>query len=175
VAVAVFIFLVEEVLWDWLARLTALLGRWAPVARIEAAISRLPPFFAILLFVVPWAIILPVKLTALWLLASGHALSGVLLFAGGEMFGVGFLARIYVLCHPSLARLAWFVRLEGWAAAASAWAHERLDRILLWRWTREKVRAAIRGGRHLLRSGGHGWLAARLKAARRLVRAQFQR
>ncbi len=173
--VAVFVFLVEEVLWGWLARLTAALGRWAPVARIEAAIQRLPPYLAILLFVVPWAIILPVKLMALWLLATGHAAGGIALFAGGELFGVGFLARIYVLCRPALATLAWFVRLEGWVRAASAWAHARLDRIALWRRTRERLHAAVAGWYDVVRRRGHGWFAARLRAAHRLVRAQFLR
>lgn len=175
VAVAVFVFLVEEILWDWLARLMAALGRWGPVARIEVAIRHLPPYLAILLFVVPWAIILPVKLVALWLLATGHALSGVLLFAGGEVFGVGFLARIYVLCRPALSTLAWFVRLEGWAQAVSGWAHAQLDHIALWRLARHRLHAVIARWRHFLRNGGHGWLAVRLRAAHRLVRAQFQR
>lgn len=175
VAVAVFVFLVEEVLWVWLARLMAALGRWAPVARIEATISRLPPYLAILLFVIPWAIILPVKLAALWLLAIGHVASGLLLFAGGELFGVGFLARLYVLCRPALSTLAWFVRVEGWVLAVSAWAHARLDHIVLWRRTRTRLQAAVARWRAFVQRGGHGWLAARLKAVHRLVRAQFQR
>ncbi len=173
VAVAVVVFLAEEVLWDWVTRLTAALGRWAPIARIEAALARLPPYLAILLFVLPWAIILPVKLTALWLLATGHAISGLLLFAGGELFGVGFLARIYVLCRPSLVTLSWFRRVEGWTLAASAWAHEHLDRLPLWRRTRDRIRSAIARWRAVYRRDG--WLADSLKTARRLVKAQFQR
>ncbi|HXP95130.1 MAG TPA: hypothetical protein VN809_00360 [Telmatospirillum sp.] len=189
VVVAVLVFLVEEVLWDGLAWTTAALGRWAPVARVEASIRRLPPYLAILLFVVPWMIILPVKLAALWLLATGHAVSGVLLFAGGEVFGVGFLARIYVLCRPALATLSWFLRVEGWMKAASAWAHDHLNRIALWRRVRKKLHFAIGRCRDVSRqavkvlrdsmngwsSGSNGWLRARLRAAHRLVRAQFQR
>jgi hypothetical protein len=170
VGVAVLVFLVEEVLWDCLAWLTQALGRWAPVARIEAAIRRLPPYLAILLFALPWLIILPVKLMALLLLATGHALSGVLLFVGGELFGVGFLARIYVLCHPALATLPWFLVAEGWAKASSAWAHERLNRIALWRETRDVFRRAIAWLRDVTGGGGRGWVLARFRAAHRFVR-----
>lgn len=175
VAVAVVVFLVEEILWGWLARATAALGRWAPVARIEAAIGRLPPYLAILLFVIPWAIILPVKLIALWLVASGHAVSGIVLFSLGELFGVGFLTRIYVLCRPSMVTLAWFVRVEGWVTAASAWAHAQLDRVAVWRLARARIAAALARWRSSLREGGRGWILARIKAAHRLVRTQFQR
>lgn len=175
VAVAVVVFLVEEVLWSWLAQVTAILSRWAPVARIEAAIGRLPPYLAILLFVVPWAVILPVKLTALWLLATGHALTGIVLFCGGELFGVGFLARIYVLCHPALSTLTWFVHLEGWARAISAWAHAKLDRVAVWRLVRVRFHGFVLHWKQFLRERGRGWLIARIKAVHRLVRTQFQR
>ena len=175
VVVAVLVFLVEEILWDCLAWLTAALGRWAPVARVEAAIRRLPPYLAILLFAVPWAIILPVKLTALWLLASGHLLGGTFLFAGGELFGVGFLARIYVLCRPALATLAWFLRVEGWVKALSAWAHACLDRVALWREARAKLRRIVTRLRDFGLRGSHGWVARHIKLAHRLVRGQFQR
>ncbi|PKU23341.1 hypothetical protein CWS72_17060 [Telmatospirillum siberiense] len=175
VAVAVVVFLVEEIAWAWLARATAALGRWAPIARVETAIRRLPPYLAILLFVIPWAVILPVKLIALWLLATGHALAGIALFAAGELFGVGFLARIYVLCRPSLSKLIWFVRLEGWVRAVSTWAHAQLDRVAVWRLVRVRLHGLLHHWRQVLQEKGRGWLMARLRAAHRLVRTQFQR
>ncbi|MDR3440440.1 hypothetical protein [Telmatospirillum sp.] len=175
VLIAAVVFLFEEVLWAWVAVLAATVGRWAPIARIEAAIGRLPPYLAMLLFILPWAIILPVKLLALWLLATGHVLTGAGLFAGGELFGVGFLARIYVLCRPSLSTLAWFVRLEGWALAASAWAHAKLNKIAVWRETLRRLRSAVATVRGLFHQEARGWLIERMRAARRLVRAQFQR
>ncbi len=173
--VAAAIFLFEEVLWAWVTSLMAAIGRWPAIARIEAAIGRLPPYLAILLFILPWAVILPVKLLALWLLATGHVLSGVLLFTAGELFGVGFLARVYVLCRPSLATLAWFVWIEGRFRTASGWAHAQLDKIALWRNTRLRLRQAAAGFRAWYHRSAKGWLSGRLKAAHRLVRAQFQR
>lgn len=173
--VAAIAVLFEEVLWGLVADLAAALGRWPPVARIEAAIGRLPPYLAMLLFLLPWAVILPVKLAALWLVATGHPLSGTLLFAAGELFGVGFLARIYRLCRPALATLGWFVRVEGWALAASRWAHGRLARIRRWRLLRRRVHRGVLALRRVIRGESRGWLLERLRAARRLVRTQVQR
>jgi hypothetical protein len=175
VFVAAVLFLFEEVLWGWVSALTAAIGRWPAVARIEAAIGRLPPYVAILLLAIPWAVILPVKLAALWLLATGQPVSGVLLFALGELVGVGFLARIYTLCRPSLSTLAWFVRIEGWVLAASAWSHRQMERIGLWRLARARIRAALSVLHGLWGKGVRGWLRDRMKAAYRLVRMQFQR
>jgi hypothetical protein len=166
-------FLIEEVLWGLVADLAAALGRWPLIARLEGAIGRLPPYAAMLLFVLPWAVILPVKLVALWLLATGHPLLGVALFAGGEVVGVGFLARIYALCHPALATLDWFVRLESLGKAASAWAHDQLDRVPLWRLLRQRVHALTLRIRGMLGGARRGWLIERMRAARRRLRMQM--
>ena len=56
-------FFLEEFGWHplaaWLGRFT----RWPPWARMEARIARLPPRVALLLFLLPAAVLLPVKLT----------------------------------------------------------------------------------------------------------------
>jgi hypothetical protein len=171
--IAAVCFLIEEVLWGVVADLAAALGRWPLIARLEAAIGRLPPYAAMLLFVLPWAVILPVKLVALWLLATGHPLVGVALFAGGELVGVGFLARIYALCRPALATLGWFVRLESFGKAASTWAHDQLDRFPLWRLLRQRVHGLVLRIRRMLGGARHGWLIERMRAARRRLRMQM--
>lgn len=169
------LFLVEEVLWARLGQLMAALGRWAPVAWLEARIRRLPPYVALVLFIVPWAIILPVKLAAVWLAATGHALTGVLLFAGGEVFGVGVLARLYALCRPTLGSLTWFVRVERLVLRASAWAHDRLERVVVWRESKRLVLLTATQVKALFAGTRSGWLASRLRAAQRMVKAQVLR
>ncbi len=129
--------LFEELLWTWLGRLMAGLARWSPVARLEAAIHRLPPYAAMVLFILPWALVLPIKLAALWLIAVGRVTAGLLLFIGGEAFTVAFLARLYALCRPALHQLAWFVWAEGIVLGWSRWAHAWLDRIGLLRQARK--------------------------------------
>lgn len=121
--------LFEEVLWGLTGGLMRFLGRFAPVAWIEDRIRRLPPIWALPLFVLPWLIMLPVKLGALWLIAMGKIIHGALLFIGGEAFGVAFLARLYELCRPALHRWPWFVAVERVLLRWTQWAHDILFRL----------------------------------------------
>jgi hypothetical protein len=121
--------LFEEVLWALTGGLMRFFGRLAPVALIEDRIRRLPPILALPLFVLPWLIMLPVKLGALWLIAMGKVIHGALLFLGGEAFGVAFLARLYELCRPALHRWPWFVAAERVLLRWTQWAHDILYRL----------------------------------------------
>ncbi len=121
--------LFEEVLWALTGGLMRLLARFAPVAWLEDRIRRLPPILALPLFVLPWLIMLPVKLGALWLIAKGKIIHGTLLFIGGEAFGVAFLARLYELCRPALHRWPWFVAVERVLLRWTQWAHDILYRL----------------------------------------------
>jgi hypothetical protein len=121
--------LFEEVLWGLTGGIMRFLGRFAPVARVEDRIRRLPPILALPLFVLPWLVMLPVKLGALWLIAMGKVIHGTLLFIGGEAFGVAFLARLYELCRPALHRWRWFVIIERVLLRWTQWAHDILHRL----------------------------------------------
>src|SRR5437764_9507036 len=75
IAIAV-LFLVEEWLWRWLSafleRLVAAVGLARMRARLAAWIDRLPPAAALLLFLLPGVVLLPLKVIGLWMLARGH-------------------------------------------------------------------------------------------------------
>lgn len=173
VVLAVPLFLLEELFWHWLGPLTAAFARLAPVARIEAAIRRLPPYPAMALFLLPWLIILPVKLVALGLIATGHLINGALIFAAGELLGVGFLHRIYILCRPALLSLGWFIRLEQIVLKIRDWAHDHLERWQVWRLARDWTRRILGRLRDRLFSDRAGSLWQRFEAARRLVRIRL--
>ncbi len=175
IVLAVIVFLVEELLWGWLGRLTEVLGLFAPVIRIEAVIRGLPPYLAMLLFILPWLIILPVKLMALALIAMGKPLGGILLFALGELVGVGFLHRIYVLCRPALLRLVWFIRFEQAVLRLKGWVHDHLDRLEGWRMARRLVQLSWQWAKRSLGGKAPGGFGQRFEAAKRLVKTRFSR
>ena len=133
----------------WLARLLLALlilfeeWGWEPLRRAMAA---LPPYGALLVLLLPSLLILPIKLLALWLIAQGKALLGLLVILGAKLGGTALLAWLFQLIQPALLRLAWFARLYGrW----SAWKAE----LLAWM----RASAAWRAARRLKRLIRRGW------------------
>ncbi len=107
------VIIFEEWGWRPLAALLAQLARLRPVAAVEAGIASLPPYPSLLVFTLPSALLFPLKLLSLWLIADGRLLLASLLFAGAKVAGTALLARIYQLTEPKLMQLAWFARLHG--------------------------------------------------------------
>jgi len=112
------ILLFEEWGWDPLARMVARLASHRMWAYLEQHIRKLPPWAALLSFMVPVLLLLPVKLMALWLFAEGHMASGVLLLGGAKIAGTALVARIFQLTQPALMQIAffarWYVRWKRW-------------------------------------------------------------
>jgi hypothetical protein len=139
------------------------------VATLEERARRLPPYPAMLLFLLPAAILLPVKLAALWLLASGHAILGVLIIIAGKMAGTAFGARLYVILRPTLVSLNWFARAEAWVFRWRDRIYASLHAMPAW----QKAKAGIAAAKAWLRAqfaGRPGWLGRRFAAARRMAR-----
>ncbi|MBI3446010.1 MAG: hypothetical protein HY055_11795, partial [Magnetospirillum sp.] len=78
VPLAVLVMLVEEYLWRGLKSLMARLGRLPVIARVETHIQALPPRWAAAIFLIPGIVLFPFKLAALWAMANGHLLWGLL-------------------------------------------------------------------------------------------------
>ncbi len=108
------VILLEE--WGW-RPLAALLGRfakWRPWAQAEYAIARLPPYAALLVFVVPTLLLLPLKFLALLLIADGRLVLAAILFGAAKVVATALIARLFMLTHPALMQIGWF-----------AWCYER--------------------------------------------------
>jgi hypothetical protein len=120
---AAIVFL-EQTLIRYLNRLTAAIAGWPPIARLEARLVGLPPYWALLAFAAPSILILPVKLAALWFGMHekyGLALGSVIL---GKLLATAILARLYRILRPSLMRIPWFAwadtRFFAWRDRAYA-------------------------------------------------------
>jgi hypothetical protein len=141
------IFLFEEWGWRPLAEFVARLCRFRFWARLEAWVQDLPPYGALCVFALPSALLVPLKLAALWLIAKGHAVLAGALFVGAKLGGTALVARIFMLTQPALMRLGWFARLYNvfvpWHEAMLAWIRAswpwRYGRIL-----KERARRAIK-------------------------------
>jgi hypothetical protein len=117
VLAALWIFL-EEWVWDAMQACMAWIGRLPGVRWCEARIAGLPPYAALVAFLIPAAVLVPFKLLAFWLIARGHGLLGLEVFILAKIVGTAFLARIFALTRPALLTIGWFARLH---AAFTAW------------------------------------------------------
>jgi hypothetical protein len=138
------VILFEEWGWEPLQRLAARVFRLPLLRRIEAGIAALPPGAALAVFLLPTLMLLPVKLAALWLIGSGHALLGAVSIVCAKIVGTALVARLFALTQPALLRLAWFAR---WYGRWTAWKDALLARVrasAVWRAARTIKRAARR-------------------------------
>ncbi|HAT33025.1 MAG TPA: hypothetical protein DCW29_19930 [Janthinobacterium sp.] len=111
-AAALFLLL-EEFLWRTGARVMQTLARLPPLHALEDRIRRLPPYPALVAFVLPALLLFPVKVLALMAIAEGHACAGVAVIVLAKLGGAAAVARLYTLTRPNLLSLDWFARWNG--------------------------------------------------------------
>lgn len=127
----------EEWGWEPLQRLLARLARLPVLRQMEALVQRLPPWAALLVFLGPALLLLPVKLAALWLIARGQHLLGLGLIVGAKLVGTAIVARLFTLTQPALLRLPWFAR---WYGRWLPWKEGLLARVRAsWAWRAARV------------------------------------
>ncbi len=161
------IILLEETIWRWARALGTLLARIPLFAAIERLVPRLDAQLVLGLFLIPIALLFPVKLAALWLIGTGHAFSGLALIIAAKMVGTAFSARLYAIAEPRLLELPLFVRLHGLVTRLLARAHAYLDATPAWQAAKRGVARAKQAVRDLrARYFGGGALAAALASVR---------
>jgi len=118
------IVFVEQTLIRYLNLVTAAIAAWPPIARLEAWLARLPPYWALLTFVAPSILILPIKLSAFWFGVHhryGLALASVIF---GKVLATAIVARLYRVLRPTLMTIPWFAwadtRFFAWRDRAYA-------------------------------------------------------
>jgi hypothetical protein len=175
VVVAALLMLIEETLILGLQRLMAGLANLPWVAAVEARMARLPPYPAMVLFLLPALILLPVKLGAVWMIARGKFALGAGIIVAGKVIGTALAARVYKILHPTLATLPWFVRAEAWVFGWRDRLYAAVKAMPAWKAasvavhaTRAWVVARVETlRRRIVRPG---WMARRLAAIRRRAR-----
>jgi hypothetical protein len=146
------LILLEEWGWQPLADLLGRFVQWGPWARLETAITRLPPYPALAVFALPSLLLLPLKFLALFLIAKGQLVLAGLLFAGAKVGATALVARLFMLTRPALMRIGWF-----------AWAY---GRFMPWK---EAIETYVRGS--YVWGLGRSWKTL----AKRSAVAQWQR
>ena len=114
VPIAAAIVFVEDTLLHYLGLAMAAIAKWPPVAALEAWLRRLPPWAALLAFVTPSLLVIPIKLSAVWFALNHQYGLSVTSIVVGKMLATALVARLYAVLRPTLARMAWYVRAETW-------------------------------------------------------------
>ncbi len=156
------LFLVEAWLWRHLGPLVRRCAQFIPFARLKAAVSRwaeqLPPYAALVLFLIPLLLVEPLNGVAVWAFAHRHWSVGVLCLVAEKLLGVGLMAFLYAACERQLRSIPWFARLVDWFLRLKAWAEAEVA----------PFKARVVEWKHRL-SGSGSLLARRIAALRRRI------
>jgi hypothetical protein len=136
----VLIFLFEAWLWDHLAPVVAWGVAQLPLdpvkRRLAVWIGGLPPAATLIVFIVPFILLLPLKFLEVWFLSQRNWVGAIATLIVAKLLGLGVTAFIFDLTRPKLLQLAWFRRFYGWMLWALERAHAVVDpikrRIKLW-------------------------------------------
>ncbi|MGZ9106942.1 MAG: hypothetical protein ACXW3M_14315 [Rhodoplanes sp.] len=176
---AALILLFEEWGWKPLSEALAWFARFRIIARLEALIMQLPPYAALFVFALPTAILFPLKLLAVWLLANEQFAAATGLFIGAKVASTALVARLFMLTRPALMQIAWFAnaynrfmpwkdRLFAQIRASWVWRYGRMvkTRVRLaigraWAKWRPEVQARAVALRAWLRATWDGYFGSR--------------
>jgi hypothetical protein len=113
------------------------------VRRSREWVGKLNRYVALLLLVVPWLILEPIKPIGFFLFAHKHHLAATLLIVGGEVVKLTLFEQLFDMTKPKLMSFHWF----AWCYSRWQAAIEYLRSLPLWRRMRDwygTVRAWVR-------------------------------
>lgn len=149
------IFLAEAWLWDHLEPLVARVVGLIPWKKLKVGLAQLieglPPWATLIVFVVPFILLLPLKFLEVYLLATRQWLAAGVVLVLAKLIGLGVTAFIFDVTREKLLTMAWFRSVYEWFVWARVWAHGITEPV------RERMRQIVwllkpqRAGRFLRR------------------------
>ena len=105
-------FLLEAWLWEHLRPLVAAvvnLIAWDGLkARLARLVEWLPPWAVLIVFVIPFLVLLPLKFLEVYLLVHRQWIGAILVLVLAKLLGLGVTAFIFDVTRPKLLQMAWF-------------------------------------------------------------------
>lgn len=128
-------FLAEAWLWNTLSPVIGAFVAWLPIETVRRWARRhiegMPPAAALLVFLVPVFLLMPLKFVGLWLLMNHHWIAALCLLGFAKAAGVGLSAFIFGATKPKLLQLSWFRVVHDAVLRCYDWAHRMADPYLL--------------------------------------------
>lgn len=148
------LLVVEAWLWDHLEPIVARVVNFVPWRKLKIAVARwiedLPPYAALVVFVVPFIVVLPVKFVGLCFIATGNWFGSITTLLLAKLFGLGVTAFVFDATRDKLLQISWFRRMYDWVMSARDWAYAQTEPIrarirkLLWMLRPERARRTFR-------------------------------
>lgn len=132
VPIAAALVFFEEVLLHYLGVAMAAIARLPWVARLEAWLARLPPWAALIAFVAPSTLVLPVKLAAVWFAMHGEFVLAAISIGLGKIIATALVARLYKVLRPTLLHLSWYLRAETWVFSVRDRVYGFVQALAVW-------------------------------------------
>jgi hypothetical protein len=167
------LFLFEAWLWDRLQPIVARIVGVIPWGWIKPAlirlVDRLSPEATLVVFAVPFIILLPLKFLEFWLLAHRQWVAAIMVLVLAKLVGLGITAFIFEVTKDKLLQMAWFRRLYEFFLWARDWAHENIAPItgLLREWSDQTIKPVarrLRRWRRMLHPRYAGRIRRRMRA-----------
>jgi hypothetical protein len=169
VAIAL-VFLFEAWLWEHLRPLVAAVVNviaWDRLkARLATLIEWLPPWAVLIVFVIPFIVLLPLKFAEVYFLVHKQWLAAIFVLVLAKLLGLGVTAFIFDVTRPKLLQMAWFRWLYELTLHWLDKAHALIDPI------KQRIRRAVRRYVWLLKPGRGGRFLRRLARIRRRMQAE---
>jgi hypothetical protein len=163
------IFLIEAWLWEHLRPLIAAVVNVVAWDRLKRRLARLiewlPPWAVLIVFVVPFVVLLPLKFLEVYFLVHREWLGAIFVLVLAKLLGLGVTAFIFDVTRPKLLQMAWFHQLYELTLYWLDKAHALIDPIKL------SIRRAMRRYVWLFRPGRGGRFLRRLARIRRRMQA----
>ena len=126
--------------------LSAALGfvvRHTPLAYLKPWLLSLSPYPSLALLGLPAVCLLPVKLFAIYLFASGHYGMGLTLIIAAKIIGTAIVATLYGLLEHKLVQIGWFKWLRDFIVPKIAYMTAWIRQSWAWRFGRF-VKSAVK-------------------------------
>ena len=160
------VFLFEAWLWEHLRPLVAAVVNVIAWDRLKARLARLiewlPPWAVLIVFVIPFLVLLPLKFLEVYFLVHHQWLGAILVLVVAKLLGLGVTAFIFDVTRPKLLQMAWFRWLYELALVWLAKAHALID----------PIKARIRVWARRLTQQNRGRTLRLLRRIRRRMRLQ---
>jgi hypothetical protein len=127
------LFLIEAWLWNHLEPVVERLAALFPWQGLKAAlirlITRLSPQATLIVFAIPFFLLMPVKFLEVRLIVTQQWIAAAVVLVLAKLVGVGLTAFIFETTKDKLLQMDWFRRVYEYFIWLRAWAHQNVDPI----------------------------------------------